>query len=178
MDMVTFHTKNKRHIGVYFQDNMISSVQHFLHTAVCQTVAEITVFVHGCYGNHSHVNGCIASCIVGTAISEKHRRIESSPLIYIFSVDTGAMPQVISKCFLVRILFYNLNRFHADGISYVDIFQFISACCKGSVQIFWERAGLAVVYPITTFNNFYCFFSRYQFLFVFFIYIHNSTLIS
>ena len=61
MDMITFHTENKWHIRIYFQNNVISCVQHFLHAAVCQTIAEVPVFIHGRYCNHGNINGSIPS---------------------------------------------------------------------------------------------------------------------
>ena len=167
VDMIIGHTIYERHIGIDFQDNPVGGFEHFLHAAVGQAIAEIAVAVHGRYGHHGHVDRRLAAAVIGTAEAEHHRREESPPRIDILPVQSRAVPEIVCKGLMLRVLFYYLNRTHRYGMAYFDIGELIPAGSQGRIESRREGAGLAVIDPVTGPDELHRFFRSTPFFFIY-----------
>ena len=67
-------------------DNLVSRIQHLLLATVREAEAEITVPVHGGYGEHGYIDGSDALFIIGTAVAEEHGFMVCHTLVEISSV--------------------------------------------------------------------------------------------
>ena len=167
VDMIIGHTVYERHIGIDFQDNPVGGFEHFLHAAVGQAVTEITVAIHGRYGYHGYVDRCLAAAVIGTTEAEHHRREESPPRIDILPVQSRAVPEIVCKGLMLRVLFYYLDRTHRYGMAYFDIGELIPAGSQGRIESRREGAGLAVIDPVTGPDELHRFFRSTPFFFIY-----------
>ena len=128
-----FCAGNDRHGRVDLKNNSLRSPEHFICTAVCKAEGEISVFVHWCNRNHGNVDRSEAFCIVQRAMAEKHRGKKGFARIEIFSVQRGAMPDVIGKS-RESVLLHRLDGEHGNGIAKLYTVQFCAALRQSFVK--------------------------------------------
>ena len=87
------------------------------------------------------------------------------------------MPDIEGKCLLFGVLLHYLDRTHGDGVADLDVAELILAGGQSRVQQHRIRTGLAVIHPVAVLDYLDRLFRGAQFLFVFFINIHNNTLL-
>ena len=147
-DMVIGETGNGGHRGVHFHHDMLCSIEDFLLGAVRQTIGEIAVFVHRGDRYHCHIHRSVTLLVIDAVMAEHHRGMISLPLIDVFAIQCGAVPQVIGKR-PVRVIFDGVNGNHGDRVADFYIVNLSAAGCKSGVQRLGIGARLAVIYPVT-----------------------------
>ena len=86
VDVVIGHAIDKRRPIIDFHDDMLCRIEDFLGAAIGQAVTEIPIAVHGRYGNHGHIDRCLAAAVIGAAEAEHHGREEGPAFIDILPV--------------------------------------------------------------------------------------------
>ena len=175
VDVIPLGAVDHWHMLVDLQDDVVRGVQHLLHAAVGQAVAEIAVLVHGGHGDHGNVHRSISPAVIGTAVTEQHGRVIGPAFVHVFPVQPGAMPGIIGEGLMLRVLLHHLNGLHGNGVANLDILQFPFPGRQGGVQCFRKGAGLAVIHPVAVLHQLDSFFRGYQLFLIFFINVHGSV---
>ena len=161
-----------RQVLVDLQDDNLRLVEDALCNAGCAGEVEIPVPIHRRDREHCDVHG-EKMLIILRHVAENHRDIVAKPLVGKLSLIGGAMPGMIGKMRLLRVLLHDLERAEEQIAAHFHVLQ-LGSLCQSNVEQLRHAQSRPVVHPIAAVDNAHRLFGRAELRTIFRAIIHGS----